>query len=305
MKKKILLSLIVISVAILKSSLLIATNTGASFLKIGVGARPLGMGGGYIAIADDLNAIYWNPGGLAQLKQREFSAMHAEWIDDLKYEFLGYAHPLKKSTLGASLVYLRMGEMEKRDENRKLLNKKFTAYDFAGTISYSQFISQKSSIGVNLKIVHQTIEEETANSFAFDLGLLQKTEVKNLNLGLTIQNIGPKMKFIKEVFNLPLTVSAGVAYKVYGVCNFGLNATRRVFEKKTEFGFGTEYWLANVIALRGRYTLSKPNNQSPNNQFSKLGGGLGFKISNYQVDYSFLPYTDLGNTHRVSFSAKF
>jgi len=39
--------------------------------------------------------------------------------------------------------------------------------------------------------------------------------------------------------------------------------------------------------------------------FTKFGAGLGLKFSNYQIDYSFLPYADLGNTHRVSFTARF
>ncbi len=214
--------------------------------------------------------------------------------------------------------------MERRDENRELLDETFTAYDLAGTISYSKFINPKTSIGINLKIIQQKIEEETANGFAFDLGTLinlslagQATYQLPLSLGFTIQNLGPQMKFINEGYNLPLTISAGLAYKIFSVCNLGLNVTHRVFEKRTEFGFGTEYWFLNTIALRGRYSISNLNNQLPNNQLtdlSKFGFGLGFKLSevitsevitSYQIDYSFLPYADLGNIHRLSFSARF
>jgi len=303
MKKKFLFSLVTILLIVFESSLFAGANTGASFLKIGVGARPLGMGGGYIAIADDVNAIYWNPGALARLTKREISAMHTEWIDDLKYEFVGYAHPLRKGTLAGSIVYLRMGEMEKRDENRKLLNETFTAYDFAGTISYSRLVNQKTSIGISLKMIRQAIENETANGFAFDLGLLQKTRIENLALGLAIQNLGPKMKFTNEGYNLPLTVSCGLAYKILGICNLGLSITHRIFEKETEFGLGMEHWLANILALRGRYNVSGSSGKP--NDVSKFGFGLGFKLSNYQIDYSFLPRADLGDTHRVSFTAKF
>ncbi|MBI5244034.1 MAG: UPF0164 family protein, partial [Elusimicrobia bacterium] len=47
------------------------TKTGAAFLKIGTGARAEAMGGAYTAIADDVNALYYNPGGLAALKKSE------------------------------------------------------------------------------------------------------------------------------------------------------------------------------------------------------------------------------------------
>ncbi len=149
------------------------------------------------------------------------------------------------------------------------------------------------------------IEEETANGFACDLGILHKFQVSGykLQVGVAIQNLGPRMKFISEGYDLPLTISGGLAYKLFGICSLGLNVTHQIFEKKTEFGFGTEYWFADVLALRGKYDI--PGYQGKPSALSKFGFGLGFRLSNYQIDYSFLPYNNLGNTHRVSFSAKF
>ena len=60
----------------------------ASFLNIGVGARALGMGGAYTALADDANALYWNPAGLSKLEQREFTASHAEMFASTRLDFL-------------------------------------------------------------------------------------------------------------------------------------------------------------------------------------------------------------------------
>ena len=42
---------------------------------VGSGARALGMGGAFIAIADDATAASWNPGGLIQLEKPEVSAV--------------------------------------------------------------------------------------------------------------------------------------------------------------------------------------------------------------------------------------
>lgn len=42
-------------------------------LPVGSGARALGMGGAFIAVADDATAASWNPGGLTQLERPEFS----------------------------------------------------------------------------------------------------------------------------------------------------------------------------------------------------------------------------------------
>src|SRR5712692_400351 len=40
---------------------------------LGVGARPLGMGGAFVAVADDATAASWNPAGLALLLHPEVS----------------------------------------------------------------------------------------------------------------------------------------------------------------------------------------------------------------------------------------
>src|SRR4051794_22299869 len=60
-----------LTAALLLLPFLAAAQESASFLKIGVGARALGMGGAFTAIADDVTAMSWNPGGLGGLKQRE------------------------------------------------------------------------------------------------------------------------------------------------------------------------------------------------------------------------------------------
>jgi long-subunit fatty acid transport protein len=41
--------------------------------RFGIGARPMGMGGTGIAVAEDFSALYWNPAGLAQIRRIEFS----------------------------------------------------------------------------------------------------------------------------------------------------------------------------------------------------------------------------------------
>ena len=57
-------------------------TTGFAFLKLGVGARAMGLGSAYVALADDPTAIYWNAAGLASLTGTQVTAMHNEWIQD-------------------------------------------------------------------------------------------------------------------------------------------------------------------------------------------------------------------------------
>ena len=79
------------------------------FLSVGAGARALGMGGAFVAVADDGTAAYWSPGGLSSLERREVDFMHSQQFDNLvKTNFISYVHPTSNwGTFGIS--WLRLG----------------------------------------------------------------------------------------------------------------------------------------------------------------------------------------------------
>jgi len=286
-------------------------STGAAFLKLGVGARPIGMGSAFVAIADDANAIYWNPAGLAGLKKREISSMHSEWITDIRYDFLGYVHPANKlGTFAGSFSYLSMGGIERRGENREKLSGGFTAYDLAVALSYSRALSQTMNMGVNLRFIQQKIENEDAYGIAFDLGGIYKMPIKGLSLGFTLQNLGPKMKFISDPYSLPLTLTMGLGYRFVPGLTLALDVRHQLIQKRTTLSLGTEYWPFSLLALRAGYVgrlLSSvvDRNDEEIGDFLGLGAGLGMRLFGYQMDYSYVPFGDLGETHRISFSFRF
>jgi len=303
MKKTLLISLFTFT---LFTNYCFSENTGASFLKIGVGARPVGLGNAFTAIANDVTAINWNPGGLSQLTQRQISAMHSQWIVDSNLDYIGFASPLKSGVFGGSVIVLSQGDMEGRDENRQQTTS-FGASDMAVTFSFSKnlLLSNKRFIGLgaNLKIIQQKIESEQATGVAVDLGALYHFNKSPVTAGLSIQNLGPQMKFINEGYNLPLSVTAGLGYNI-GAVTVGLDVKQQIYDNQTIVSIGTEFLPINTLALRAGYLST---NQLVNSvtDVSGLGAGFGVKLFGTQTDYSFVPYGVLGNTHRVSFSAKF
>ena len=310
MRKVILIFLVFICAV----SLSVAAGTGASFLKIGVGARAIGMGSAFCAVADDVNAIHWNPAGISQVSQKSVSAMHTQWITDIKYDFVGYVHPSKIGTFGGSLVYLSQGKMEGRGENREATGE-FEASDMALTLGYGNTLSiwdkAAVNIGANLKLISQKIESERAGGVAIDLGLLIRPKgAKSLRFGVSLQNLGPQMSFIAEGYNLPLTMVAGAGYEIGGV-TLALDLKKQVYEGRTDLCIGTEYLPMNSLALRAGYlmnVLKATSGNSIGNNFSTpegLGAGIGFQVFGVNTDYSFTPYGDLGNTHNISFSVDF
>ena len=280
-------------------------NTGASFLNIGTSARAISMGGAYVGVADDANAISYNPAGLSQLNRNEITAQHTEWISDVKHDFLAGAFPLRNSTVGFSIIYLSQGKIEGRDEDRNKTDN-FSAYDVATTISYSKKINEKVKLGTNLKIIQQKIETEHATGAAIDVGTLYNTGIKNLTAGLSFQNLGPKMTFISEGYNLPFTATIGAGYNIKNAITLALDIKQKIYDNKTEISFGTEYSPINVLALRVGYLKSlNPEDVTKVADFKGLGGGIGLRILNFSTDYAFVPYGDLGNTHRMAFSVRF
>ena len=85
-----------------------AEKYAGDFLTLGVGARPLGMGGSFAAIADDSTAAYWNPAGLGRLRHSEAAFMHSSLGELDSYDFVNYVHPIGgAASLGLS--WLRVG----------------------------------------------------------------------------------------------------------------------------------------------------------------------------------------------------
>lgn len=95
-----------------------AGRYAGDFMMIGAGVRPLGMGGAFSALADDGSAIYWNPAGIAQIRDSEVSVMHAFLYNGLaSYDNISYCQPLPNDvTIGVNLTRLTVSDIPKFDE---------------------------------------------------------------------------------------------------------------------------------------------------------------------------------------------
>ena len=88
-------------------------SSGSQFLKIGIGAKAIGMGGSFVAISDDITALYWNPAGISLLQKKTGIVSHNNWIADSDFEYIALVIPLSSSnTIGISVSYLNFGELE-------------------------------------------------------------------------------------------------------------------------------------------------------------------------------------------------
>lgn len=274
----------------------------AQFLKTGQGARPMGMGGAYAALAYDVNAVYWNPGGLGEVQKPEILFMHNNNYVDISNQFLGFVYPMEQygGTLGLGVTYQDYGSFDRTlitGASTFTSNGSFDASDLAIAVGYGQRFGEGYSLGGTLKYIRSKIESEDASAFAVDLGLMYRVPDQPLTLGLAIQNLGSKMKFISQSDKLPLNLKVGGAYEFMPGLTLALDLNKPI-DNNLRLNAGIEYWPAEMFALRVGYDgLSDAGNG--------MTAGAGFRFQDLGLDYAWVDGGDLDDAHRISLNFVF
>lgn len=222
-------------------------GSAVPFLRISPDARASGMGETGTAIADDINAVYWNPAGLAfhdymsdpfeteedPVPYRQIALSFSPWLPqfnaDLFYSYgtIGQFFEDLDGTVAFNFVFMNLGEFIRTAENGQQLGK-FISNEFAIGLSYGTIIADDLGVGFQLRYIQSNLAPAsvgqqgagTGISGSFDLGILWKPqeldifgwEAGNLfSLGLNLQNVGPKMTYISEADPLPTTLRLGTA----------------------------------------------------------------------------------------------
>ncbi|HYW68612.1 MAG TPA: PorV/PorQ family protein [bacterium] len=298
MKRSILAILGVICLILPAAASEEGTSAGLPFLKLGVGARAIGLGDAYTAVSGDASCIYWNPAGIVNVENVDVTLMHSEWFQDIRYEYVGGVQSFGDYAVGLGIVGLYMDDLERRDGPTEEPIGHFGVFDFAFTGSYARRLTDHLDVGGSVKYLHEKIDDKTAKGVAVDLGGQYRVPgFEGLTAGISVLNLGTQMKFIEEEFALPTTYKLGVALDVPAESLKGriLVATDAVIpaEGNTKVHFGIEYEFANMLALRFGYRTGWDN--------QNVSAGLGVKVRNFRLDYAVVPfYSELGDTHRVS-----
>ncbi|MCK4384918.1 MAG: PorV/PorQ family protein [candidate division Zixibacteria bacterium] len=276
-------------------------STAGNFLKIGIGAKAGGMGSAFVGLADDPSAIFWNPAGLSQLGCSQVMFVHNLWAQDIRYEYLGYALPIDpKNTVAVAFMFLHMGEILGYDENDKPTSF-FSAYDAAMLLGYSRKISSHLSLGWTAKGILEKLEDQKAEAVAFDMGLFYDSHT--LSFGLSLRNLGTKLKFIEKEYPLPTDLKVGIAFKALN--NHLLLSTDIDFLTDTSPGLqqGIEYNFQNVLFIRSGVEYKTRNQSFGSSTIPAIGGGI--RISKFQFDYTYSSVKSLGDLHNFSLIYRF
>ncbi len=226
-------------------------GSAVPFLLISPDARASGMGEVGTAIADDINAVYWNPAGLgfldyfepsyedqfnpdAELRPyRQFALSYSPWLPqfnaDLNYGNITYGQFIEAidGVVAVNFILMDLGEFISTDEQGNQ-GGSFRSNEFAASLSYGTIIAPNLGAGLQLRYIQSNLtptdqltnKAGTGRSVSFDIGLLWKPidlwllEDK-LSIGFNLKNIGPKITYISEADPLPTSLNLGFAITAY------------------------------------------------------------------------------------------
>ncbi len=221
-----------------------AGGSSVPFLLISPDARASGMGETGVAIADDINAIYWNPGGLAfldyfpnteeDIPYSQVALSFSPWLPqfnaDLFYSYgaVGKYFEELDGTVAFNFMFMNLGEFVRTSDNGTELGR-FNSNEFSLGIAYGTRITDDLGIGMQLRYIQSNLTPATpiepkagrGISAGFDLGILYKPSgfkifdiASPLSFGFNLQNVGPKITYINESDPLPTNLKIGTAWKI-------------------------------------------------------------------------------------------
>ncbi len=296
---------------------------GATFLGISPYARQVAMGEAFTALANDVNVMRYNVGGLGNLQNTLLSLHFHKWIDDTQQGALEGALPLPSNlgVLGFNLIYFDEGKVLGLNSDFDQLGSNPQSNDILLAFGYGRplpVFNNKLTFGASFKFIRQDLAGVSTSATGIDVGAL--FVLKHLNFGATLQNftVG-KIQFVNQSSLLPETIRGGAALRLpFGglnaegdrqlKLNIGADVAKLLDnnDKKVRIYSGAELRIANVFAVRGGYKFH-------DTELSRWGAGFGVIIpmewlggSSTELDYAYSPLTTFDSqAHRFSLSFNF
>ena len=287
------LHICVLAVVALSAQTAAAAWNAGSFLHFGVGARPLGMGNSFVAIADDATAVYWNPACLMRGSTTQFFVSYSNRFGaGIHDQSAGVALPTERRfRLGMAVVRTSVDDIKRAvrtDANdRPVVDGTFTDAESAYFVAFGYRIHRVLSAGLTAKLLLHELDGWSADGLGFDLGLLF-TPWDAVSLGLNVQNLNhPRMRWRTpnhSYDNITSNVKAGCAVSL-----LSHQLTLSMDIDESDMGglnvrTGAELRPLQYLSLRGGV-------------YGKdLATGASLEWHRFRLDYAFLSH-DLGSTN--------
>ncbi len=312
-----------------------AGTAAAPELLIPVGARDLAMGGATIATTSGIEAIFWNPAGLAKTPYRADAMFsHTRYIADIDINYVAVAGTFGSfGTVGFSVKSLAIGDIpitteDSPDGTGAFLNPTFFVVD----LTYAKRLSDRVAAGVKFTVINEDLNEARVNAtgFAFTAGVQYSNVggLHGLDFGVAVKNIGPQMGFsgsglLREskisdasrgvsfteidaaTDDLPSTIEIGASYTL-DAGEFNKFEFAAMFQNNNfsddQARFGVEYNLSDAFFVRGGWNSSP---DAPEDAFifgPTLGAGVRVALGGVVInaDYGWVQNDVFDNQNTFS-----
>jgi len=313
-------------------------QTGMKFLSVSLDARTSAFGDAITSVETNSTAMLYNPASMARLETiADVSLGSTQFIADIKYYNASAAFaPFEGDygVFGINFLSVDYGELlatvRANNEQGFLDAGTFSPTAMSFGIGYAKSLSEKFSVGGNIKYVRQSLgtsviddvvtdpglgyisgktEENKISGVAFDFGILYKTGYKSLNIGMSVRNFSRELKFKEEGFQLPLTFQLGASFNFADIMDVDKNEhsflvsidANHPRDYPEQVLVGVEYTFMNMISFRGGF--SSPNDERD------ISAGIGLKKDiggvDLGVDYAYTPFGIFNSVHRITMNFSF
>jgi hypothetical protein len=290
-------------------------TSAAPELLIPVGSIGTSLSGSNLSTTTGVDAIFWNPAGLANLNSRnaELLVSHSVYFADMNLQYLGIGARLGNlGNIGVSIKSLNIGEIEETTESMPegtgTIYK--PTYIVAG-LSFAKQMTDRIRFGTTVKFISENVASVSSSAFAFDFGIQYLGGKSGLAFGITIKNLGTSMRFdgpgldrtvtntngttsvqrvILQDYDLPTNLELGVAYKVDLGKKMNVNFSTAFLNSSfssDEYKLGLEYNYNNIFYIRGAGSYF-PDKQKDESLFGPtFGAGIKYPFGNVSIGFDY------------------
>ncbi len=283
-------------------------TAGFQFLKTHMGARSAGMAGAMVSVTPDLNAMQFNPAGLAAFSQRTGSFSYLKHLLDFNSGAISFVQPqIGPGNIGVAISYMDYGSFDKRDQNNQDLGD-FRAGSIAFTGAYAMQPLPNLFAGVAAKYIRATIDSYASDAVAVDGGIIYRFPAQKLSVAASFANSGKVLtSFISEKDPMPSVVRFGLSKSL---AHLPLMVSLQLYKYSDEAwhgALGGEFTLTENVFLRLGYDQAGRDLQvdASSDRFAGAALGLGAIWRNLQVDYAYSSMGALGALNRFTLTGSF
>lgn len=289
------------------------------FMRMGAGARAMGMGNAYSAVESDIYSSYFNPAGLSSMKMRQMSFSFRYLSMDRMFRYLAIGGPVGLDAgFGISWINAGTDDIVGRDLNGNPTGKLRDDRN-AFTLSFSKYLNKQVSVGINTKLAYWKLADDDAKSFGFDLGILFRP-FRNLTTSFVVRDLRSRFTWTSKMWEnnisgtggqpmekedkFPVYYTAGAAYKTLKEKLVVSSTVEYIEDNPLGLNFGVSYEYNEKFTLRtGYYNYTASDKYDS----GSLTAGFSLRVTeSINFDYAYAAdsvYDD--SIHVISFLMKY